>query len=96
MDIRRRLAIKISFKRLKSKEKVGFWGFQKLYVSKFVKEVSVQLEISKGELVIAEILDNSNGSCTTCFINKQAQKTKLIVSVDGSGEPNCLRAARTF
>ena len=67
--------------------------------SKFVKEVSVHLETNKGELVVAEVHDNGDGSYTASFASKQAGKAKLIVSVDGkeiAGSPYKIEIYRNY
>jgi len=67
--------------------------------SKFVKGVSVQLETSTGEVVVAEVQDNNDGSYTASFISKQVGMAKLIVFVDGkeiAGSPYSIEIYRNY
>ena len=67
--------------------------------SKFVKQVSVQLETNTGEMVAVEVQDNNDGTYSASFISKQVGKAKLIVCVNGkeiAGSPYNIEIYRNY
>ena len=53
------------------------------YCSKGESQVSVQLQYVTGEIMVAKIRDNNDGSYTVSFAPEQAGKANLFVSVNG-------------
>ena len=67
--------------------------------STVVKQVSIQLETSKGEVTTADVQDNQDGSYSVSFVSKHPGKAKLIVSLDGKeveGSPYIIEVYRNY
>ena len=67
--------------------------------STVIKQVSIQLEASKGEVTTAKVQDNQDGSYSVSFVSKHPGKAKLIVSFDGKeveGSPYIIEVYRNY